>query len=43
MPIKHMPKPTNGNEKVNNHKWVVNEEIKEKYIILLKICYFILD
>ena len=22
-------KPTNGNEKVNNHKWVVNEEIKD--------------
>ena len=21
-------KPTNGNEKVNNHKWVVNEEIR---------------
>ena len=22
-------KPTNGDKKVNNHKWVVNEEIKE--------------
>ena len=22
-------KPTNGNEKVSNHKWVVNEEIKD--------------
>lgn len=22
-------KPTNGDEKINNHKWVVNEEIKD--------------